>query len=222
MKISLRLEKSETSDVTIMVDTLRASTTICVALDSFNKVIPVTDYEKAKFIASKENAILAGERNGVKIKGFDVGNSPVNIQNFRGDTLVLTTTNGTRILNSMNSKYILIGSFINAKAVARKAMKLASTDIEVVMAGVKGRFAIDDFLGAGAILSYMPYDNLSEFANTSVIAVQDKEVLNKSVLDSYSSKKLHSLGSGADVEFCLKHNSYNNVPIYKDAYLKKI
>ena len=222
MKISLRLEKSETSDVTIMVDALRASTTICVALDSFNKVIPVTDYKEAKFIASNENAILAGERNGVKIEGFDVGNSPVNIQNFRGDTLVLTTTNGTRILNNMNSKYILIGSFINAKAVARKAMKLASTDIEVVMAGVKGRFAIDDFLGAGAILSYMPYDNLSEFAKTSVIAVQDKEVLNKSVLDSYSSKKLHSLGSGADVEFCLKHNSYNNVPIYKDDYLKKI
>lgn len=222
MEISLRLEESKTSDVAIMVDALRASTTICIALDSFNKVIPVTDYEYAKIIASKENAILAGERNGVKIDGFDVGNSPVNIKDFSGEILVLTTTNGTRILNNMKSKYILIGSFINAKATAKKALELATDEIEVVMAGVKGKFAIDDFLGAGSILSYLPYDDLTEFAKTSVIAVKDKEIMNKAVLDSYSSQRLHSLGSGADVEFCLKHNCSKNVPIYKDHYLTKI
>lgn len=222
MEISLRLEKSETSDVAIMVDALRASTTICVALDSFNKIIPVTDYEDAKIIASKENAILAGERNGVKIEGFDVGNSPAHINEFTGETLVLTTTNGTRILNSIKSKYILIGSFINAKYVAKKALELATDDIEVVMAGVKGKFAIDDFLGAGLILSYMPYADLTEFAKTSVMAAKDKDVMNKAVLDSYSSQRLNNLGSGADVDFCLKHNCSKNVPIYKDSYLTKL
>ena len=222
MKISLRLEESKTSDVSIMVDALRASTTICVALDSFNKVIPVTNYEDAKIIASEENAILAGERNGAKIDGFDVGNSPVNIKDFTGETLVLTTTNGTRILNSMKSKYVLIGSFINAKYVAKKALELATDEIEVVMAGVKGKFAIDDFLGAGLILSYMPYNDLTEFAKTSVISVKDKNVMNNAVLESYSSQRLHSLGSGADVKFCLKHNSSKNVPIYNDSYLTKL
>ena len=67
-----------------------------------------------------------------------------------------------------------------------------------------------------------PYKYLTEFAKTSVIATKDKNVLNNAVLDSYSSHRLHSLGSGKDVEFCLKHNISNNVPIYKDGYLKKI
>ena len=222
MKIMLSLEKSETSDVAIMVDALRASTTICIALDSFEKIIPVTNYKEAQRIASKENAILAGERNGAKIDGFHVGNSPVNIQDFNHDTLVLTTTNGTRILNNISSKYLLIGSFINAKAVAKKALELVTEEIEVVMAGVKGNFAIEDYLGAGSILSYLPYEYLDEFAKSSVIAVKDKKILYDAVLDSHSSRILKDLGFDEDVEFCLKHNISKNVPIYKSGYLKNI
>ena len=126
----------------------------------------------------------------------------------------------TAISSSSDSKIKLM--IEERKRGAKKALELATDEIEVVMAGVKGKFAIDDFLGAGLILSYMPYNDLTEFAKTSVISVKNKNVMNNAVLDSYSSQRLHNLGSGADVKFCLKHNSSKNVPIYKNSYLTKL
>ena len=136
MQVTLSFEKSLSRDVAVMVDVLRASTTITVALDNFNQIIAVKDKEKAIELAGKHQAVLAGEREGAKIEGFDTGNSPVEIKNFSGKCLVLTTSNGTRILEGMNAK-ALIGSFINAKAVAKAASEIADNHIEIVMAGVK-------------------------------------------------------------------------------------
>ena len=82
---------------------------------------------------------------GATIEGFDTGNSPLEIQKFSGKTLIITTSNGTRILEEIKGR-ALIGSFINAQAVAQKASEIAGDHIEVVMAGVRGRFAIEDFL----------------------------------------------------------------------------
>ena len=144
MKVSLSLERSHNPDVVIMVDALRASTTMTAALENFRKIIPVKTIEDAERFSKQYNAVLAGERNGASIKGFDAGNSPVEIQNFSGNVLVLTTTNGTRILEGINSK-TLVGSFVNASAVAKKALEIADKHIEVVMAGVKGKFVIEDF-----------------------------------------------------------------------------
>ena len=152
MKVSLSLDKSYSKDVAIMVDVLRASTTITVAMENFGTIIPVKTIEEAENFAKKNDAVLAGERRGAAIKGFDTGNSPIEISKFAGDVLVITTSNGTRIMDGMQSK-ALIGSFVNAKSVAQTALNLAENHIEVVMAGVEGNFAIEDFLGAGEIIS---------------------------------------------------------------------
>jgi len=125
MRVSLSLDRSYSEDVAIMVDALRASATITTALESFKTVIPVRGIDEAVIQAKKHEAVLAGEREGAKIEGFDVGNSPVDIRNFQGDVLVLTTSNGTRILEDISASTILIGSFLNAQAVASKALKLA-------------------------------------------------------------------------------------------------
>ena len=151
MKVSLSLDKSYSEDVAILVDVLRASTTITVAMENFRTIIPVKSIEEAEKLAEKHDAVLAGERNGAAIEGFDTGNSPLEISKFMGDVLVITTSNGTRILEGMKAK-VVIGSFINAEAVANMAMELADNHIEVVMAGVEGKFAIEDFLGAGEII----------------------------------------------------------------------
>lgn len=220
MKVSLNLENSHSNDVTIVVDALRASTTIITALENFQSIIPVKNIEDATKLASKNFAVLAGERGGAAVKGFDTGNSPVEIQNFSGEVLVLTTTNGTRILEGLKSK-VLVGSFVNAKAVAKKALDIAENHIEVIMAGVNGRFAIEDFLGAGEIISNLQDQELDELALASVLASQDKKAVEKAVKNSKSAQGLYELGLGEDVDFCLKRNLYDTVPVYKNGKIMR-
>lgn len=220
MKVSLNLENSHSNDVTIVVDALRASTTIITALENFQTIIPVKNIEDATKLASKYFSVLAGERGGAAVKGFDTGNSPVEIQNFSGEVLVLTTTNGTRILEGLKSK-VLVGSFVNAKAVAEKAIDIAENHIEVIMAGVNGRFAIEDFLGAGEIISNLQDQELDELALASVLASQDKKAVNEAVKNSKSAQGLYELGLGEDVDFCLKRNLYDTVPVYKNGKVRR-
>ncbi len=220
MQVTLSFEKSLSRDVAIMVDVLRASTTITVALDNFNQVIAVKDKDKAIELAKKYDATLAGERRGAKIEGFDTGNSPVEIKNFNGDYLVLTTSNGTRILEDMKAK-ALIGSFVNAKAVANKASEIADDHIEIVMAGVRGRFAIEDFLGAGEIISNLKDYELDEMALAAYMASRDEELVNKAIVNSYSALGLKKLGYNKDINFSIKKDIYNVVPIYKDSIINR-
>lgn len=221
MQVTLSFEKSLSRDVAVMVDVLRASTTITVALDNFNQIIAVKDKGNAIELAGKHQAVLAGEREGAKIEGFDTGNSPVEIKNFSGKCLVLTTSNGTRILEGMNAK-ALIGSFINAKAVAKAASEIADDHIEIVMAGVRGQFAIEDFLGAGEIISNLTDYKLDEMALSAYLASRDDEMVNKAVLNSNSALGLQKLGYNKDILFSIKKDIYNVVPIYKEGIIKKL
>ena len=109
-----------------MVDALRASSTITLALDKFEKIIPCLSAEEALKIKKENGGVLAGERNGEKIEGFDVGNTPVGINEYETDekTLILTTSNGTRILDGMDST-VLVGCLVNAKAVAEKSLAIS-------------------------------------------------------------------------------------------------
>ncbi len=219
MKVNLSFEKSYSNDLSIMVDVLRASTTITMAMDHFQEVIPVVKHTEALKIAREKEALIAGERRGATLEGFDAGNSPIEIQKLSGKTLVLTTSNGTRIMEGMNSK-VLVGCFTNARAVAMAAQELASEEIEVVMAGVEGRFAIEDFLGAGEIISNLQNQDLSEYAQAAVMAVQDKNLVKDAVLKSRSAKRLSEIGFKTDVEFCLRTNISTNVPLFHNKSLK--
>ncbi|MGF7119552.1 2-phosphosulfolactate phosphatase [Methanobacterium oryzae] len=221
MLVSLSFEESVSQDVAIMVDVLRASTTITVALDNFNEIIAVKDKNKAIRLAKTHNATLAGEREGAKILGFETGNSPVEIKNFNGNTLVLTTSNGTRILEGMRAKS-LVGSFVNARAVAKTASKIADDHIEIVMAGVRGRFAIEDFLGAGEIISNLKNFELDEMAQAAYLASRDDEMVSEAVKNSLSARGLKKLGFVNDIDFCIKKDIYNVVPFYEGGIIKKL
>ena len=121
MKVTLSFEESSGSDVSIMVDALRASTTITLSLDKFDKIIPCFSPQEAFKLKEEFGGLIAGERGGKQIEGFDIGNSPIAIRDLKTDekTLILTTSNGTRILENMNGK-VLVGSLVNAKAVRLK------------------------------------------------------------------------------------------------------
>lgn len=245
MKVTLSLEKTCTDDVSIVVDSLRASTTIVAAFDNFKKVIPCFTPEQAREIAKKHRGVLAGERKGSKIEDFEIGNSPTGVKSYKTDkdTLILTTSNGTRIMEPMNST-VLIGTFINSKSVAKVAVELAEEHIDVVMAGFNSDFGIDDYLAAGDILYWIQkelenskdpktnieeYDGkiywkevegLNEYAKSAVIASRDEELCKKHVRNCRSGKRLTYLGYKEDVEFCMKRNISNNVPIYKNGVLE--
>jgi 2-phosphosulfolactate phosphatase len=221
MRVSLSLERSLSKDVSIMVDVLRASTTIIMALENFAEIIPVRHLEDATQLAMQNNSILAGERDGDVIDGFDVGNSPLDIQKFKGKSLVLTTTNGTRILKFIKGK-TLIGSFVNAKSVAEKAFKMAGNHIEVVMAGVKGNFVIEDFLGAGEIISHLQDQELDEMALAALMATQNPEKVNEAIRKSKSAYGLLKLGFEADIDICLKRNITTKVPLYEKGIIKDL
>ena len=221
MKVTLSFEESSSSDVSIMVDALRASTTITMALNNFKRIIPCFTPEEALDLKENVGGILAGERNGKQIEGFDIGNSPSAIKDFEAseDTLILTTTNGTRILEKMNSK-VLVGSMVNAESVGKKSIQLATDHIDVVMAGVKGEFAIEDYLAAGEILYWISENleecELSEYAQTAILATRDYELAKEAFINSRTAKRLIELGYRDDIELSVMRNITDNVAIYQD------
>ena len=221
MKVTLSFEESSSRDVSVMVDALRASTTITLALNNFKRIIPCFTPQEALDLKEKVGGVLAGERSGKQIEGFDVGNSPSAIKDLKTseDTLIFTSTNGTRILENMDSK-VLVGSMVNAEAVGVKSIRLASEHIDVVMAGVRGEFAIEDFLAAGEILyrisSNLDDCELSEYAKSAVLASRDYELVKDAFLNSRTAKRLIELDYLDDVELSLMKNITDNVAIYRN------
>ena len=237
MKVSLSFEKGSSKDLSIMVDALRASTTITFALDKFKEVYPVFTPEQAMEIAKEKDAVLAGERTGRTIEGFELGNSPGEMKEYCGgkDSVVLTTTNGTRALENMESKTILIGAFVNAKSCAKVACELATEHIEIVMGGFNRTFAIEDFLAAGEIIYWIKEElekenksdiddvdyfkeetGITEYALSAILASRDKEKVEENSIKSKSGRRLSYLGYEDDVKLCVKRNISENVGIYKD------
>ena len=224
MKVTLSFAESESLDVSVMVDALRASSTITLALDNFEKIIPCFTVSQAIELKEKLGGIVAGERNGKKIEEFDLGNSPAKIKDYTSNSnqLILTTSNGTRILENMKSK-VLVGSLINAKSVAKQCIKIADEHIDVVMAGVKGQFAIEDFLASGEILYWINEQlddcELSEYAKAAILASRDYDALKESFINSRSGKRLIGLGYEEDVKLCCMKNITENVAIYENQEL---
>lgn len=231
MKIKLNLYDNESKDVIVVVDLLRASTTIITALNNFHTIIPVNTVEDA--FKYKESAVLAGETQGKKIDNFDVSNSPIDILNFSNDTLIIKTTNGTKVLENVktdNNTNILIGSSINAKAIAIKSLELASTEIELIMAGWHGKFTIEDFVGCGLIINEIikiaDEQNidleLSELALVSKIISQDYQKAKQLIYDSGSAERLRKLKADKDIEECALLNKLNIVPMYENNKITNI
>ena len=221
MKVTLSLETTVSKDTSIMVDALRASTTITLALNSFEKVIPCFSPEEAFELKEEFGGVIAGERGGAKLEGFDIGNSPTEVESYESNekTLILTTSNGTRILKSMDSK-VLVGSLVNAKAVGKKASEIAEEHIDVVMAGVRGEFAVEDFLASGEILYWISQSmeecELSEMAKAAILASRNYNSVKKEFYNSHSGKRLSKLGYKKDINLCCQKNISENVAKYEN------
>jgi len=155
----------------VVIDVLRATTTIAAAIAaSARAVIPCGDVEEARQIAAKfaeSQVLLGGERGGLLIPGFDLGNSPCDYTPERvgGKTIVFTTTNGTQaMLRCREAARVLTAGFVNVSAVARAVQDVAraadeSECIHLLCAGTRGQITGEDVLLAGCLA-----DRISTFA----------------------------------------------------------
>jgi len=142
----------------VVVDVLRASSTIVQALASgYRRILCCAGIDEALALrVSVGDAVVGGERDAIRIGGFDAGASPREFLEPRAETLVLSTTNGTRVILAAASACdeVLIGSLLNLRAVAAAA-RASGRDVAVLCAGFKRAFALDDAYCAGRIVELL-------------------------------------------------------------------
>ncbi|HXX77462.1 MAG TPA: 2-phosphosulfolactate phosphatase [Ktedonobacteraceae bacterium] len=153
------VDGSSSNDVYIVIDVIRATTSMSVMLDQgAARILVVSTIEEARDAARRvPGRLLCGERNVQPVPGFDYGNSPVQFSqvDLTGRELIMTTTNGTRAFYACPPDTTrLAGSFYNAEAVALKALDIAKEkggDIHLVCSGELDYFALDDAVCAGFV-----------------------------------------------------------------------
>lgn len=235
MIIKTALFNSTTDDLTVVIDLLRASTTICVALNNFKTVIPVNNDELAfKIKEEHPDAILAGEKDLNTIEGYDITNSPETIREYEGDIFVINTTNGTKVLENIKNRNenikVLVGAGINARALAEKSLEMADNEIELIMAGRHETFNIEDAVGAGLIVNEIIEVareknieiELEESALAVKILAEDKERSRELIAASWGAKRLSKIGLKGDVEICREINTLDIVGLYENGEITKI
>jgi 2-phosphosulfolactate phosphatase len=220
----------------VIVDVLRASTTVATALGNGAKtVIPLLGADEV-ITRSKEFSrsavLLAGEQNMRAIAGFDLGNSP---QEFspgavEGKTILITTTNGTRaLLGVQGARDIVIASYVNFTAVLA-LMKVAAsseTDIAIICAGEEGSFTLEDAACAGRYVRAIPKRSESVIVNDAAAAsvlIEKKygDNIAKVFKESSHGQALESAGFGDDLTAAAEVDAYPVVPIYQDRQITKL
>lgn len=209
----------------VIVDILRA--TSCMTTAFAHGVDHIRPFAKLdECMAMKGSGYLtAGERDGKKVEGFDLGNSPFEYMTaeMRGQKIAFTTTNGTQaIARSVESPEIIVGSFLNLSAVIDHLSSL-SHNILVVCAGWKGKVNLEDTLFAGAVV-----EKMKAFATPSCDAplmaqrlyLQAKTNMMDYLKDSSHVKRLARLNIHKDIEFCLTPDQYTVVPRISEGVMR--
>ena len=218
-------DKTTAKELAVVVDVLRGSTTITTALQNGALwVMSTTGIEPAFKLAEKYNALLAGERNCLKINGFDFGNSPAEMtaEKVSGRRIVFTSTNFSGALAaSMNSPAVVVGSMLNLTAVAEFSYKTAKENdcgICFMLAGNEDNNADEDLAFAGAacgILKDFHDCRISGDVEKAIDFVSKKGAKN-CIKDSSHASRLMIFGLEGDVDFACKKDVFDIVPVLKD------
>ncbi|MBC6401614.1 MAG: 2-phosphosulfolactate phosphatase [Ekhidna sp.] len=203
--------------VVVVVDIFRATSCIVTGLAGGVKSIrPVREIEETKALG-QEGYIMAGERGGEKVDGFDIGNSPFEYQDeaIKGKRVAISTTNGSQaILKSDGASQILIGAFLNLESLVEYLVQLPQS-VVIHCAGWKGTPNLEDTLFAGALIDEV-MEELMPLGDSALIAhwlyVSAHENLLGVALDSSHAKRLKDFGIKEDLEFCMENSKYQVVP----------
>ncbi|NOZ57861.1 MAG: 2-phosphosulfolactate phosphatase [Calditrichaeota bacterium] len=209
----------------VVIDVLRAGTSVAVALaNGASEVVPVASVRGAKRQAAalgRHNVLLCGERGGVRLPGFDLGNSPREYtrQRVAGRTLVFTSSNATYALaRAREGGEVVLAGLVNTTEVARSAAS-SGRDITLVCAGRLRRFGVEDFFAAGIlaaeIQSLLALDD-GQLDDAALLAVQFAEEHREDPLGvlaaSAHGQYLRSIGFEGDLPLCVSLDSIHVVP----------
>ncbi len=216
----------------VVVDLLRASTSIAVALAAGAKeVLPAASTEEALRVAQnleREQVVLAGERKSVRIEGFALGNSPLEFtaEAVGGKTVVLTTTNGTQaLLAAQGAKEVMVAAAVNFSAVVERARAAleATGDLVILCSGHERQFALEDAFAAGRLAKVLlPEGGLRRVvANDAAIASLELarhygEKWLRALKASRHGQELATLGFAEDLKVCGTQDTHPVLPLYAD------
>lgn len=205
----------------VVIDALRMSATVIVALHLGMQVIPVSTPEEALRLKKEDPSILtAGERAGVKIPELELGNSPTQLlkqeRSLAGRSLVLTTGNGVPVLLRVKDHMhpVLVGSPLNLSALATRLEQEQSSEFGLLLSGRNGEPAEEDAMTAALLLKRLEITiphTLPQPLPTST--------LEAFFFNTESAKRLIPLGYEPDVRFCALVDRYPIVPELRDARL---
>jgi 2-phosphosulfolactate phosphatase len=211
----------------VVIDILRATTSMCVAFQTgVKKILPVATPEECK-IFKDFDFLCAAERNAVKVEGFDLGNSPFEYQNplLKDRNIAFTTTNGTKAIKQsqeMGATQIVVGSFLNLSFLCNWLIK-QNQPVLLLCAGWKDKFNLEDTLFAGAVISQIK-DHFQLDCDSALMAeilfTASENKLEEVVRQSSHAKRFKSLHANEDdVKFCLQIDTLQLIPMLKEEYL---
>ena len=208
--------------VCVVFDILRATTSIVTALASGAKrVVPVATIEEAlDYKRTHPSVLLGGERNGDRIPGFDLGNSPEEYLSVAGREIVTTTTNGTVALRACaGADGVLASSFLNMKATAAWLQKVHPPQVRLLCAGTFDAFALEDALAAGNLITLLQEPEI-ELCDASLalkeLFSQSGERWREWLRSSRNAKVLQKAGRGGDIDFALRSDTVSTIAIQKE------
>lgn len=213
--------------IVVVIDIFRATSSICYGIENgAEAIIPVATIEACESYRHSE-FLLAAERNGEVVAGFDFGNSPFSYikDKVHGKTVVLTTTNGTHAINvSRGASKIVIGSFFNLGALC-DWLKTQPNDVLLLCSGWKDKVNLEDTLFAGGVVHNLINEDYQ--LDDSGIAAEDLYRIAKNDLNTYLKKTSHSerlkkLGIEEDIAFCLQVDITRSIPILDGERLVKM
>jgi len=208
------------SKAVVIVDIFRATSCMTTAFaHGVSRICPVAKVEESRALKAK-GYLVAAERGGVKVAGFDLGNSPYEYMDasLKGKKIGVTTTNGTRAISiAKQASMLAIGSFLNLSAVAH-LLNQQENDVLIVCAGWKGHVNLEDTLYAGALAALLT-TKFTRVSDSTLMAMalyqRAKGDLQSFLQNSSHVQRLEGLGIEKDIGFCLQHDQYDIVPILK-------
>ena len=212
MRVDVAFTPAEhkSAPVGVVVDVLRATSTIAQALASgYERILCCREIDDARALRARiPDSLVGGERNAVRIDGFDVGASPREFLEPRAKTLILSTTNGTTAIldAAAHCETVLLGSLLNLEAVGR-TLRAREADAAILCAGFKGTFALDDAYCAGRIVELLG----SERSDAAIAAA----LVARAFPDAHAGLTARTYGPPGlkeDIAFCARESVVDVVP----------
>jgi 2-phosphosulfolactate phosphatase len=215
----------------VVIDVLRASTSVCAALYSGAKgVIPASGPGEAGDMWAKigsDMAVLAGERGGVKIENFQLGNSPLEFtpEAVGGKFVVLTTTNGTDLFKRASGAALVICCSLCNISRVTECVAAEEQDLIIACSGQEGSFSIEDTLCGGMLIDLLKSRHKRKLETNdasslaSLLYKANRTAIKESIRQGEHGRMLASLGFSDDVDFAANIDSIPVLPILKDGRL---